>query len=50
MNLHAVEVPADGDCAIWSVLTLFGGPVVGRSLKNSSHMLQMRKESCSVIM
>eukprot|EP00435_Cladocopium_sp_Y103_P023179 s4175_g5.t1 len=45
MDLHALEVPADGDCAIWSVLTLFGGPVIGRSLKNNAHVLQLRKES-----
>ena len=50
MNFHALEVPADGDCAIWSVLTLFGGPVIGRTLKKSSHMIDLRQESCLVIL
>ena len=50
MNFHALEVPADGDCAVWSVLTLFGGPIIGRTLKTSDHMMQMRQESCLVIL
>ena len=45
MGMHPEEVPADGNCALWSLLVLQGGPEMRDFTKNESHVEAMRKAS-----
>ena len=44
MDLHLQEVPADDNCAIWSVLRLLAGPQMPMAMQNEHKMMAMREE------
>ena len=44
MELYCCEVPSDGNCALWSALTLHGGCVMGRSIKTDEHVTELRMD------
>lgn len=45
LGFHLGIVPADGNCALWSLLALEGGPVVKAQMSRKENVLEMRKES-----
>lgn len=48
MSLHAGEVPADGNCALWSVLSLIDGPIVQAQSSTKGDVDKLRNDPCQV--
>ena len=46
LSFHPGIVPADGNCALWTVLALDGGAFAKAQWANKHHVQQMRIESC----
>ena len=46
MDLFPVEVPADGNCMLWSLRSLRCGPSIRTSLTNNEKVAQTREDTC----
>lgn len=44
VGIHPEEVPADGDCCLWTAASLLAGPVVRVAFTSKESVLEMRKE------
>ena len=45
VGLHPNTVPGDGDCMLWTILALQGGPVVGCQMNDRNDVQSLREES-----
>ena len=45
LDFHTHLVPGDGDCSIWTLLALEGGPLAGAQLATQKDIMHRRKES-----
>ena len=46
VGLHAATVPGDGDCLLWTFLSLEGGPVKRAQDSTKDHVQKMRADTC----
>ena len=49
MQMHWGDVPADGNCALWSLMALEDGPVVLNQQSSTSDMILLRKASWHIM-
>ena len=45
LSFHPGMVPADGNCALWTLLSLDGGAFAKAQWANKQHVMQLRLES-----
>ena len=44
MDLYTTSVPGDGDCLLWSWLSLEGGPVAACQMNSRQHVQDLRND------
>lgn len=49
LGFHPAVVPADGNCALWSVLTLQGGLVAKAQLQTMQDVSDLRQDACKCL-